>query len=153
VALCVEALGWIAVLQGDAARCARLLGAARRSWSSLSSQIAGPLRAEHNTAATIAGTRLGRGRYINLEQEGFEHGLRGYQQVGSVIDGRAHPLTDRELEIARFVADGLSNREIAESLRLSKRTIDSHLDHIFAKVGVRGRVELTNWVRDRQPSM
>lgn len=62
-------------------------------------------------------------------------------------------MTDRELEIARLVASGLSNREIAESLNVSKRTIDSHMDHIFVKVGVRGRVELTNWVWDRRPSL
>ena len=153
VALCVEALAWIAVLQGDAARCARLLGAARRTWHSLSAQIEGPLRGEHDTAAMVARTRLGHARYIRLEQEGFEHGLRGHQQGGPAADRRAHPLTDRELEIARLVADGLSNREIAQSLKVSKRTIDSHIDHIFTKVGVRGRVELTNWVRDRRPSV
>jgi non-specific serine/threonine protein kinase len=152
VALCVEALAWIAVLHGDAARCARLLGAARRTWRSLSAQIEGPLRTEHDAAAAVAQTRLGRARYIRLEHEGFEHGLRGYQRVAAVADGRAHRLTDRELEIARLVAGGLSNREIAQSLKVSKRTIDSHLDHIFTKVGMRGRVELTNWVRDRLPS-
>jgi non-specific serine/threonine protein kinase len=148
----VEALAWIAVLHGDAARSARLLGAARRTWRALSAQIEGPLRAEHDAAATATQTWLGHARYLRLEQEGFEHGLRGHQQVGSPTDGRAHLLTDRELEIARLVASGLSNREIAESLDVSKRTIDSHLDHIFAKVGVRGRVELTNWVWDRRPS-
>jgi non-specific serine/threonine protein kinase len=139
VALCVEALAWIAVLHGDAARCARLLGAARRTWHSLSAQIEGPLRTEHDTAAAVARTRLGHARYISLEQEGYEHGLRGHQQAAAGAHGRAHPLTDRELENARLVADGLSNREIAQSLSVSKRTIDSHLDHIFTKVGARGR--------------
>lgn len=149
LALCIEALAWNAALQGDAGRCARLLGAARRTWRSLSAEIDGPLRAEHDAAVRIALTRLGHQRYLRLEQEGFEHGLRGYQQIGAAGGDAGHPLTDRELEIARLVAGGLSNREIAASLNLSKRTVDSHLDHIFAKVGVRGRVELTNWIRDR----
>jgi predicted ATPase/DNA-binding CsgD family transcriptional regulator len=149
LALCVEALAWIAAFQGEADRCARLLGAARRAWRSVSSQIEGPLRAEHDAAVRIALTRLGHQRYVRLEREGFEHALPGYRQVGPAGSGGAHPLTDRELEIARLVAGGLSNREIAVSLNVSKRTVDSHLDHIFAKVGVRGRVELTNWVRDR----
>ena len=43
-------------------------------------------------------------------------------------------LTRREKEIAALVADGLGNREIAERLYLSKRTVDSHMEHIFTKL-------------------
>lgn len=63
---------------------------------------------------------------MRLEQEGLEHGLRGYQQLDSAGAGGGHPLTDLKLEIARLVAGRLSNREIAASLKISKRTIDSH---------------------------
>ena len=53
------------------------------------------------------------------------------------------PLTAREREIAELVAAGRTNREIAEQLVLSIRTIEAHLRNIYAKLGVRSRVELT----------
>ena len=52
------------------------------------------------------------------------------------------PLTAREREIAELVAAGQTNREIAEQLVLSTRTIDAHLRNIYAKLGIRSRVEL-----------
>lgn len=61
------------------------------------------------------------------------------------------PLTRREWEIARFVAMGLSNREIADRLCLSVATVHNHLNHIYAKLGLRGRVQLALWVARRQP--
>jgi non-specific serine/threonine protein kinase len=61
----------------------------------------------------------------------------------------ARPLTRREKEIAGLVAEGLGNREIAERLFLSKRTVDSHMEHIFAKLGFSSRTQLTNWVLEQ----
>ncbi|HWV25298.1 MAG TPA: LuxR C-terminal-related transcriptional regulator [Thermomicrobiales bacterium] len=49
-------------------------------------------------------------------------------------------LTARELEVLRLLADGLSNREIAEKLYLSVRTIESHVFHICRKLGARTRI-------------
>jgi DNA-binding NarL/FixJ family response regulator len=60
-------------------------------------------------------------------------------------------LTAREREIAMLVARGLSNRDIAERLVISKRTVDAHVNHIFAKLGLSSRVQLTIWLRDRVP--
>ena len=57
-------------------------------------------------------------------------------------------LTEREREIARLVAAGHTNREVASLLVLSTRTIESHLRNIFAKLGVRSRVELTRALAD-----
>ena len=51
-------------------------------------------------------------------------------------------LTDREREIATLVAAGRTNREVAEQLVLSPKTIEAHLRNIYAKLGVRSRVEL-----------
>lgn len=52
-------------------------------------------------------------------------------------------LTDRELEVAMRVIEGLPNREIANSLDVSVRTIEVHTGRIFGKLGVRNRVQLT----------
>src|SRR6202023_1936060 len=60
-------------------------------------------------------------------------------------------LTTREREIAVHVASGLSNREIAARLVISKRTVDAHVNHIFAKLGLSSRVQLTIWLRDQAP--
>lgn len=53
------------------------------------------------------------------------------------------PLTEREAEILAFVAAGLSNREIAERLVLSPRTIERHLENLYRKTGARNRAEAT----------
>ena len=49
------------------------------------------------------------------------------------------PLTAREVEILKLLADGLSNEEIAQKLILSVGTIKTHAHHIYAKLGVRTR--------------
>ena len=52
------------------------------------------------------------------------------------------PLTARERQIARLAAGGRTTREIADQLNVSARTVDSHLAHVYAKLGVDGRHEL-----------
>lgn len=54
-------------------------------------------------------------------------------------------LTRRELEVAALVAEGLTNRQIAERLFISERTVDRHLEHIRQKLGVRSRSQITVW--------
>ena len=51
-----------------------------------------------------------------------------------------HDLTQREVEVLRLVAAGSSNQEIADTLVISERTVNSHLVHIFNKLGVNSRV-------------
>ncbi|MDQ3786865.1 MAG: helix-turn-helix transcriptional regulator, partial [Actinomycetota bacterium] len=51
-------------------------------------------------------------------------------------------LTPTETKIAAMVAEGLSNRQIAEQLVLSPRTVGTHVSHILAKLGVRSRIDI-----------
>jgi DNA-binding CsgD family transcriptional regulator len=68
-----------------------------------------------------------------------------------VADTRPTDLTSRQLEIATLVAAGLSNAEIAERLFLSIRTVTSHLDHIYTRLGIGSRAALAAYVVARQP--
>jgi len=58
-------------------------------------------------------------------------------------------LSARELEVAGLVAAGLSNKAIAARLHLSVRTVESHVRHALAKVGLGNRTQLATWARDR----
>lgn len=60
-----------------------------------------------------------------------------------VTPGPFDSLTEREAEVAVLVAEGNSNREVALRLHLSVRTVEVHLSRVFAKLGVRSRVELS----------
>ena len=57
-----------------------------------------------------------------------------------------HPLTKRELEIARLVAQGLTNPQIAERLGVKPRTVGSHLDNIYARLKISSRAALTRYI-------
>jgi DNA-binding CsgD family transcriptional regulator len=56
------------------------------------------------------------------------------------------PLTGREWEIARLIADDLSNQQIADKLVISVKTVESHIRHIFAKLGIKSRSGVPRWV-------
>jgi DNA-binding NarL/FixJ family response regulator len=57
-------------------------------------------------------------------------------------------MTTAELAVARLVAEGLTNREVAERLFVSPHTVSSHLRHVFSKLGITSRVELARVARD-----
>ena len=52
-------------------------------------------------------------------------------------------LTGAELRVTELVARGMSNREVADQLTVSRHTVDAHLKHIYAKLNIHSRVELT----------
>jgi DNA-binding CsgD family transcriptional regulator/tetratricopeptide (TPR) repeat protein len=57
-----------------------------------------------------------------------------------------HPLTVREYEVARLIASGLTNGEIASELSISPRTVGAHVEHVLAKLGAARRTEIASWV-------
>ena len=76
-------------------------------------------------------------------------GERARRRVPSTID----QLTPQELNVARLVCEGLTNREVAERLFLSPKTIETHLLHVFQKMDVRTRTELAHRFRDSPDSI
>jgi non-specific serine/threonine protein kinase len=63
--------------------------------------------------------------------------------------GSAGGLSQRELEVARLVASGMTSRAIAERLFLSERTVESHLEHILTKLDFSSRAQVAGWVAAR----
>ena len=55
------------------------------------------------------------------------------------------PLTAREFAVARLIADGLTNAEIADELGIAPKTASSHVEHILAKLGASRRAEIASW--------
>jgi len=77
----------------------------------------------------------------------FDRADRALRAIGDPAGGGVlAPLTDRELEVAKLVADGLANREVAERLYLSQRTVERHLARIFAKLDISSRAALASLV-------
>ncbi|ABD80256.1 LuxR C-terminal-related transcriptional regulator [Saccharophagus degradans] len=63
----------------------------------------------------------------------------------------AHPdvkLTRRERQILKLIKDGATNADISTALKVSEHTVKSHLYNVYKKIGVRNRLEASNWVRD-----
>lgn len=58
-------------------------------------------------------------------------------------------LTQRELEVARIVVSGASNKEVASQLGIAERTVKSHVGAIFEKLGVRDRLQLALLIRNQ----
>ena len=58
---------------------------------------------------------------------------------------RTDGLTTREIEVLRLVSSGLTNRQLAEGIGVSTRTVDAHLRSIYAKLGVKSRSAATRY--------
>jgi DNA-binding NarL/FixJ family response regulator len=62
------------------------------------------------------------------------------------------PLTSREQQVAKLVARGLSNRQIASELIVTEATAAKHVENIREKLGLSSRIQVGVWVRDREVS-
>jgi DNA-binding NarL/FixJ family response regulator len=59
------------------------------------------------------------------------------------------PLSPRELEVARLVARGLTNKQIGAALFVSERTAENHVQHILVKLGFSNRSQIAVWSSER----
>ncbi len=171
-AYAVEALAWLAARREQYERTAWLTGAADQLWNRIGRRLSGVALMEESRQRTVTEARkaLGERRYaaayahgaeLDLDivvrdaacEAGEEAGQRdgdadAVRGPGTATDGCA-ALTRREREIAALVASGLSNREIATRLFISKRTVDAHVEHIFGKLEISSRVQLTVLLQER----
>jgi DNA-binding CsgD family transcriptional regulator len=123
--------------------------AALSPWGAAKAKLAEgkALAAAGQKAAAIEALKAAEARFdsfgaIRKRDEAVRELRRLGHRVLRPAKGDGGPLTARELQIAELVAAGRTNREIAEQLVLSPRTIEAHLRNIYGKLGVRSRVEL-----------
>jgi predicted ATPase/DNA-binding CsgD family transcriptional regulator len=164
MAYCLEIHGWLAARAERHVRAAWLLGAADPLWQRAGGRLGGTaalLKVHEEAMAKARGGFAGK-RFDAVFAEAGRHPVE--QLVAFAVSDADEPsaegtrwrmpgqLTFREAEIADLAARGMSNRQIAEHLFISKRTVDAHLDHIYAKLGISSRVELLNALQLTRPS-
>lgn len=66
----------------------------------------------------------------------------------NIIQPAVMNITPRERQMLEGISDGLSNAAIAEMMRLSEHTIKSHMYSVYKKIGVKSRLEASNWLHD-----
>jgi len=71
------------------------------------------------------------------------------EQEHTPLVAASTPLSDRQLEVAKLVCTGSSNAAIAKVLGISPRTVTSHLDHIYNRLGIGSRAELVHYLTKR----
>lgn len=136
-------------------------GVASRVWEAVESSIRsfGPdLAGAHDRWATRARKALGSRTYSEALARGYRMsadevrarvlGLKVSEQDGA-SDREAGALTKRQRQVATLIADGQSNREIADSLVLSTRTVEGHVESILAKLGMTSRTQIASWMNRR----
>jgi predicted ATPase/DNA-binding CsgD family transcriptional regulator len=163
LALSLEGLAWIAASAGRLHRASMLLGAAASLREQLGIGLVPYWQAHHDTCEALVRTGLAPAREQACREEGRAFHRRGHElalalEEGDAPDrpeavavGGAFELTARELDVARLVADGLSNPAIAAALFVSLATVKTHVSHILRKLALDSRVQLANWVTAHDP--
>jgi DNA-binding CsgD family transcriptional regulator/tetratricopeptide (TPR) repeat protein len=161
IALALEGLAAVAAAVGHAARAVRLAGAAHgvrtvtstRSppgWEMDLGRRLGSARhalgRDGAAAEWLSGQGLTLVQAIDLalaevDPPAAADGPRGNKQ-GLLVN----QLSPRELDVAQLVAQGLTSRDIAMRLTVTERTVNTHLERIRDKLGVRSRAEITAWL-------
>ncbi len=150
VAQATRSRGLVAARVGDVDEAQRLLGEAAEA----SREVGDPFgRARALLALGVVGRRA---RQKRAAREAIDAALAIFDECGAEqwaerarpergrIGGRRREegLTAAEQRVAALVAEGRTNREVAAALVLGERTVETHLTHIYAKLGVRSRTEL-----------
>ena len=146
----LDTLATIAMLGNDPQAAARLLGAVDAAYQ-LSRRVRARVEDEEYRAAVERLRReLGDEGYESAHGEGarlsvdeaVEYARRGRGKRGRPSTGW-ESLTPTELEVVKLVAEGLSNPQIAERMFISRKTVTTHLSHVFAKLDLPSRAALT----------
>ncbi|MDL4774617.1 ATP-binding protein [Actinomadura xylanilytica] len=158
ITLALDLLTPASVVGGENERAAMLLGATDTMWRTLgaSGQYGPHYMQRRATSERAVLRRLPRRPFEDAKRRGA--GLSVAEAIalargetasdaapGAADAPAADPLTVRERQVAALVAEGLSNREIAERLIIAKRTVDSHVEHILAKLGFNSRTQIATW--------
>jgi DNA-binding NarL/FixJ family response regulator len=116
-------------------------------------RLAAAMRAELSpvslAAAWVAGRVLSLAGAAELGRALLDSISRSAETAGSQTNGPER-LTRRETEVAQLIAQGLTNRQIAEELVVALRTVDTHVERILAKLGFTSRAQVAAWVVARQ---
>jgi predicted ATPase/DNA-binding CsgD family transcriptional regulator len=154
----LEGLAWVAGSCEQLERAALLLGAGAALSEELGITLFPHLQVHHDACEAAAREGLGDARYGNCWDLGYA--LAPAQVLAAALDDAspthgpapaASPhdpgeLSARELEVARLVANGMSNPAIAADLFVSVATVKTHVSHILGKLGLNSRVQLASWV-------
>ena len=153
IALGIHALAWLAAAHGDWHRAAVLAGAAEATWRSIPARTPEPLRPLIDECASQGRQAVG----VEKWQAEYDRGGTLDRPAALALAlGQASPptaprpddgpLTRRQLEVAKLVAEGLTDREVAARLSISIRTAESHVEQILARLGFRSRAQIAAWV-------
>jgi non-specific serine/threonine protein kinase len=160
MAVAIAALVLAAAAAGEPQRATRLVGATQALLDRAGCDVPPFLREQYETCVATLRQRAGTDVFQQWVSEGqvmkpADIMIDAREQTGrttqlDTVGGREPvlhaPLSAREWEIACLVALGLKNREIAERLVLTQRTIGSHLERMYGRLSIRSRVQLTAWV-------
>jgi predicted ATPase/DNA-binding CsgD family transcriptional regulator len=167
IAVVLETRAWFAAA-ADPEGAASLLGAAQNEWDKIdtTTRVLPGLGTPHREATDAALARLdvasfdlawSRGRDLD-QAAAIAIALKEQpapppdESSGRRSEGSHLVLTRRERQIAGLIRKGLSNKEIADTLVISRRTAETHVENILTKLGFTSRTQVAAWITDELES-